>query len=195
MQRKTEIERNTKETQIKLSLSFSPEAGGKFKGTSGIGFFDHMLNSFAVHGCFDIDLQMTGDLHVDGHHTVEDVGIVLGKALSDIAADKSNINRFGSAFVPMDETLGFAALDFSGRPFLVFDCAFTGRRTGQFDFQLVEEFFRALATNSFSTLHLKVHYGKNDHHKAEALFKAAARAYCEALTLNNKCILSTKGSL
>jgi imidazoleglycerol-phosphate dehydratase len=191
----SETERVTKETQIKASLTLDCIGNGTLVGSSGIGFFDHMLNSFCVHGGFSLKLEMTGDLNVDGHHSVEDVGIVMGKLFADILKDKSKIKRFGSSYVPMDEALGFAAVDISGRPFIVCDTAVKAPAIGGYDTQLTAEFFRALAFNAGITLHLKAIYGDNDHHKTEALFKAAARAISEAVTQTDAGILSAKGVL
>lgn len=188
----TEIKRETKETQIQLQLNV--DGSGRFIGTSGIGFFDHMLTAFAVHGGFDMDLQMSGDLEVDGHHSVEDVGIVLGQAFAQVL-DKKQIARFGSFYVPMDEALAFCALDISGRPFLHFDAAFTNQSVGALDCCLVEEFFRAFAMNSGITLHIRLEYGSNDHHKIEAIFKAVAHALQQAVKLRDGNILSSKGVL
>ena len=188
----TEINRETKETQIQLSLNI--DGSGTFQGTSGIGFFDHMLTAFAVHGGFDLHLQMKGDLEVDGHHSVEDVGIVLGQAFAQVV-DKKQIARFGSFYVPMDETLAFCALDISGRPYLHFDAAFTNPSVGALDCCLVEEFFRAFAMNSGITLHIRLEYGSNDHHKIEAIFKAVAHALQQAVTLREGSVLSSKGVL
>ena len=188
----TEINRETKETQIQLSLNI--DGSGTFQGTSGIGFFDHMLTAFAVHGGFDLHLQMKGDLEVDGPHSVEDVGIVLGQAFAQVV-DKKQIARFGSFYVPMDETLAFCALDISGRPYLHFDAAFTNPSVGALDCCLVEEFFRAFAMNSGITLHIRLEYGSNDHHKIEAIFKAVAHALQQAVTLREGSVLSSKGVL
>ncbi|MBR4945316.1 MAG: imidazoleglycerol-phosphate dehydratase HisB [Peptococcaceae bacterium] len=188
----TEIKRETKETQIQLSLNI--DGKGNFTGTSGIGFFDHMLTAFAVHGGFDLGLEMKGDLEVDGHHSVEDVGIVLGQAFAQVV-DKKQIERFGSFYVPMDEALAFCALDISGRAFLHFDAEFTNQSTGAFDCCLVEEFFRAFAMNSGITLHIRLEYGKNDHHKIEAIFKAVAHALQQAVKLREGSVLSSKGVL
>lgn len=188
----TEINRETKETQIQLSLNI--DGSGTFHGTSGIGFFDHMLTAFAVHGGFDISLQMKGDLEVDGHHSVEDVGIVLGQAFAQVV-DKKQIARFGSFYVPMDESLAFCALDISGRPYLHFDAGFTNQSVGALDCCLVEEFFRAFAMNSGITLHIRLEYGSNDHHKIEAIFKAVAHALQQAVTLRDGNVLSSKGVL
>ena len=190
--RSTELKRETKETQIQLMLNIDGQ--GVFTGTSGIGFLDHMLNAFAVHGGFDITLDMKGDLEVDGHHSVEDLGIVLGQAFAKVV-DKSQIVRFGSFYVPMDESLAFCALDISGRPYLHFDAAFTNQSVGALDCCLVEEFFRAFAMNSGITLHIRLEYGNNDHHKIEAIFKAVAHALQEAVKLRDGGVLSSKGVL
>ena len=190
--RTTEIKRDTKETQIQMQLNI--DGTGSFQGTSNIGFFDHMLTAFAMHGGFDISLQMKGDLEVDGHHSVEDVGIVLGQAFAKVV-DKKQIERFGSFYVPMDESLAFCALDISGRPYLVFDASFTNQCVGELDCCLVEEFFRAFAMNSGITLHIRLEYGSNDHHKIEAIFKAVAHALQQAVKLREGNVLSTKGVL
>ncbi|MBO5115047.1 MAG: imidazoleglycerol-phosphate dehydratase HisB [Peptococcaceae bacterium] len=190
--RTVEIKRETKETQIQLNLNI--DGNGTFTGSSGIGFFDHMLTAFAVHGGFDIALDMKGDLEVDGHHSVEDLGIVLGQAFARVL-DKSQIVRFGSFYVPMDEALAFCALDISGRAYLHFDAAFTNQSVGAFDCCLVEEFFRAFAMNSGITLHIRLEYGSNDHHKIEAIFKAVAHALQIAVTVRDGGVLSSKGVL
>ena len=192
MMRTVEIKRETKETQIQLNLNI--DGSGTFTGSSGIGFFDHMLTAFAVHGGFDIALDMNGDLEVDGHHSVEDLGIVLGQAFARVL-DKSQIVRFGSFYVPMDESLAFCALDISGRAYLHFDAAFTNQSVGAFDCCLVEEFFRAFAMNSGITLHIRLEYGSNDHHKIEAIFKAVAHALQIAVTVRDGGVLSSKGVL
>lgn len=188
------IERNTKETQIKMTLRTGSAVGG-LKGSTGIGFFDHMLNSFCVHGSFEIELDMKGDLFVDSHHTVEDVGIVLGKLFAEIAGDKKGIARFGQSYVPMDESLALAVIDFCGRPFLVFNAEFSSPFVGSYDTQLTLEFFRALAFNMGATLHINLMYGSNDHHKTEAIFKAVARSISASLCETGGAILSAKGSL
>ena len=188
----TEFKRETKETQIQLMLNV--DGKGAFNGSSGIGFFDHMLTAFAVHGGFDITLDMKGDLEVDGHHSVEDLGIVLGQAFAQ-TLDKSQITRFGSFYVPMDEALAFCALDISGRPYLHFDATFSNQSVGALDCCLVEEFFRAFAMNSGITLHIRLEYGVNDHHKIEAIFKAVAHALQEAVKLRDGGVLSSKGVL
>lgn len=186
--------RTTKETDIKMSLTLGAENGG-LTGSSGIGFFDHILNSFCVHGGFKIELQMKGDLNVDGHHSVEDVGIVLGSLFAEALGDKSGINRFGTAYVPMDEALAFAVVDISGRPYLKYNVPVTSPTVGDYDAQLTEEFMRALAVNMGATLHIRLEYGLNEHHITEAVYKAAARAIKEAVTQNGGGVLSTKGVL
>lgn len=190
--RTAEITRKTKETDITVKLDLD---GGNADISTGIGFFDHMLTAFAVHGVMGLTVNATGDLQVDGHHTVEDVGIVLGKAFKEAIGDMKGIARYGTAFIPMDEALGFASIDISGRPFLVFNAEFSDQRIGEFDTCLAEEFFRAFAFNAGVTLHLKCEYGKNDHHIAEALFKAAAHAVKAAKAVSGNEILSTKGVL
>lgn len=191
--RTSEITRKTKETDITVKLNL--DGSGKADIFTGIGFFDHMLTALSVHSGFDISLNAVGDLHVDPHHTVEDVGIVLGQAFKQAIGDMKGINRYGSAYIPMDEALGFACLDISNRPFLVFEAEFSDERVGGFDTCLTEEFFRAFAFNGGITLHVIEKYGKNDHHIIEALFKAAAHALKEAAALNGGEILSTKGVL
>lgn len=190
--RTAEITRKTKETDITVRLDLD---GGNADISTGIGFFDHMLTAFAVHGGIGLTVKAVGDLQVDGHHTVEDVGIVLGKAFREALGDMKGIARYGTAFIPMDEALGFASIDISGRPFLVFNAEFSDDKIGDFDACLAEEFFRAFAFNAGVTLHLKCEYGKNGHHIAEALFKAAAHAIKAAKTVSGSEILSTKGVL
>lgn len=190
--RKAEITRKTKETDISASLNLD---GGEVKINTGIGFLDHMLTALGVHGGFGLTLEAKGDLYVDGHHTAEDVGIVLGKAFCEALGDKGGIVRYGSAYIPMDEALGFCAVDISGRPFLVFNAEFVNEKIGELDTCLIEEFMRAFAFNAGITLHLRCEYGKNDHHKAEALFKALAYALKTATRQNSGEIVSTKGVL
>ncbi len=192
MERCTELQRETKETNISIALSLN---GGTCEISTGIGFFDHMLTALAVHGGFGLTVKAEGDLEVDCHHTVEDTGIVLGQAFSKALGEKRGIKRYGSAFIPMDEALGFAAVDISGRPFLVFQGEFPQERVGEFDTCMTEEFFRAFAFNAGVTLHLKCEYGKNSHHMIEALFKAAAHALRDAVSLSGDTVLSTKGTL
>ena len=191
--RTAEIKRKTKETDIEVFVKLDGE--GKVSVNTGIGFFDHMLTAFGVHSGIDLQVDVTGDLYVDGHHTVEDIGIVLGQAFAKALGDKAGIARYGSAFVPMDEALGFCALDISGRPFLAFNAEFNDDRIGEYDTWLTEEFFRAFAFNSGITLHIRKEYGKNDHHVAEAIFKAVAHALKEAMEIKGDKILSTKGVL
>lgn len=191
--RTAEIIRKTKETDIKVFVKLDGE--GKVDIDTGIGFFDHMLTALGVHAGLDLSVKVAGDLCVDAHHTVEDTGIVIGQALCKALGDKKGIKRYGSAFIPMDEALGFCSLDISGRPFLVFNSDFYGEKMGEMDTQLVEEFFRALAFNSGITLHLKSEYGKNDHHICEALFKAFAHAFKDAVRVVGDDVLSTKGVL
>jgi imidazoleglycerol-phosphate dehydratase len=193
--RTASIERNTFETKIKLSINL--DAQEPVEIDTGVGFFDHMLTLFARHSRLSLVVKVDGDLHVDSHHTVEDVGIVLGQAIKEALGDKAGINRYGTSFVPMDETLGMASLDLSGRSYLVFEASFDNPKLGAFDTELVEEFFQALAFNLQMNLHLKILHGKNSHHKAESLFKATGRALREAITINPdiKGVNSTKGML
>lgn len=184
--------RITKETEIEIRLCLD---GGDIKVDTGIGFFDHMLHSFAFHGGFGLELTAKGDLDVDFHHTVEDTGIVLGTALREAMGDKVGIQRFADVHIPMDEALGFAAVDVSGRPWLTFDANFPQALIGNYDSCLTEEFFRAFAINAGISLHLRVLYGSNSHHMTESLFKAAARVLREALTVKDNRLPSTKGVL
>lgn len=195
MNRLSKIKRKTGETDIELSLNLDGE--GTFKGSTGIGFLDHMLTLFSKHGLIDLEIKADGDLVVDSHHTVEDIAIVLGSAVKEALKDKAGIKRYGTSFVPMDESLATISLDISGRPFLVFDAKFTVDKLGNFDTEMVEEFFRAFAVNGGITLHARVLYGKNNHHMIEALFKALGRALGEAITIDQriKGVMSTKGVL
>jgi imidazoleglycerol-phosphate dehydratase len=194
--RKAVIERKTSETDIKLSLEIKDYGTkGKFTGTSGVGFFDHMLNSFAVHGGFDISLECKGDLQVDCHHTVEDVGIALGLAFRKAAGDMRGIKRFADILLPMDEALCMCAVDWSGRAYVVFDADFKAGLIGDYDSQMTVEFLRAFAFNAGITLHAKVLYGDNDHHKTEAVYKAVAKCTGMALSIVSDSIPSAKGSL
>ena len=187
------VNRKTKETDIRLSLCLD---GGEVSIDTGVGFFNHMLNSFATHGGFGLTVEVEGDLEVDEHHTVEDTGIVLGKAFAEALGYKGSIERFGSFYVPMDEALAFASVDVSGRPFLVFDADFPQARCGDYDCAMTVEFMRAFAFNAGITLHLKSVYGDNSHHITEALFKAAAHAMRLAVKQNaSGKPLSTKGVL
>ncbi|MDD2374520.1 MAG: imidazoleglycerol-phosphate dehydratase HisB [Eubacteriales bacterium] len=194
--RKAELSRTTQETKIEASLQI--DGSGKSDIATGIGFLDHMLTLLARHSGFDLTVKVEGDLYVDGHHSAEDTGIVLGQILARAVGDKRGIERYGHAVVPMDEALLEAVIDLSGRPFLVFDAEFNSPAIGDFDTQLTEEFFRALAYNAGMTLHLNCRYGKNDHHKVEGLFKAFARALRTAVRIDPDRadqIPSTKGVL
>jgi len=185
--------RKTKETAVELNLNLDGE--GKDEIETGVGFFDHMLTLFARHGGFDLDVTCDGDLFVDPHHSVEDIGIVLGQAIKEALGDKNGIRRYGSALIPMDETLAEVALDLSGRSYLVFHADFTAERVGEFPTEMTEEFFRALADNAGMTLHINLRYGKNNHHMIEGIFKAFAHALKDAVAVTNEGILSTKGVL
>lgn len=187
--------RRTGETDI--SIRFALDGEGKAKVHSGIGFFDHMLHLFTAHGLFDLDLQCNGDIHVDGHHSVEDIGIALGEALKDALGDKKGIARYGSFYLPMDESLAFVAVDISGRPFLVYDGGEMAPMIGDYDTELTEEFLRAFAFHGGLTLHVKILYGKNSHHKVEAIFKALGHALRIAAEKDPRVqgVPSTKGML
>src|SRR6476646_3567031 len=193
--RRTRVERNTKETKIVLQLDL--DGTGVSNIETGIPFFTHMLEAWAKHGLMDLTVDAQGDLEVDLHHTVEDVGICLGKAFREALGDRAGIVRYGASFLPMDEALLHAAVDISGRPFLVFNVPLRRTRISNFDLDLLKDFFRAVTVNAEITLHLNMHYGENLHHIAEATFKAAGRALAEATRLNPRItgILSTKGSL
>ncbi len=195
MARTAVIERKTKETQIKLELNL--DGTGKAQIETGIGFFDHMLNSFAKHGFFDMKLEVSGDLYVDAHHTVEDTGIVLGQAIKAALGDKTGIKRYGNAMLPMDDALVLCALDLSGRPFLVYDVLLTTERLGYMDTNLVKEFFYAVSYAAGMNLHIKMLNGSNDHHIVEAAYKAFAKALDEAVGLDGRIegVLSTKGTV
>lgn len=189
--RTAELSRTTKETDIQIKIDL--DGNGVNKIDTGIGFFDHMLTALSVHSGIDMNIKAVGDLDVDAHHTVEDTGIVLGKVFSQAVGDKVGINRYGSAYIPMDEALGFASLDISGRPYLVFNADFSDGQIGLFDTCLTEEFFRAFAFNAGITLHIDLLYGRNDHHKCEAIFKAVAHALKDAVKIESGILLSTKG--
>lgn len=195
MERTAYMNRKTYETDIKMSINIDGKGNSEIE--TGIGFFNHMLTLFSKHGLFDMKLNAVGDIEIDGHHTVEDVGIVLGNCIKEALGDKKSINRYGTAYVPMDESLCLVTLDLSGRPYLVFEANFTNDCLGGFDTELVEEFFRAVAFNAGITLHAKILYGTNNHHMIEGLFKALGRALREAATKNSriKDVMSTKGSL
>ncbi|MDY3071865.1 MAG: imidazoleglycerol-phosphate dehydratase HisB [Eubacteriales bacterium] len=190
--RTAELTRTTRETDIALSLSLD---GGSVGIDTGIGFFDHMLTALAVHGGLGLTVRVRGDLHVDCHHTIEDTGIVLGQALAQAIGDRRGITRFADCRIPMDEALASCVLDIGGRAYLHFDAAFENPAIGAYDTCMTEEFFRAVSANAGLTLHLCVEYGKNDHHKTEALYKAFARALKCAAAVTGTEIPSTKGVL
>lgn len=191
--RNAAVERKTKETEIFVAVDLD---GGNISIDTGIGFFDHMLTALAMHSGIALTVRAKGDLEVDCHHTVEDVGIVLGQALSKALGDKSGIKRYGSFFIPMDEALAFASVDISGRPFLVFDAEMPQAVVGGFDCCMTEEFFRAFAFNAGITLHIKCEYGLNSHHIIEAIFKAVAHSLaCAVEKTDSGKTLSTKGVL
>lgn len=193
MPRTSLIHRKTKETDIELS--FCIDGAGNAEVDTGIGFLDHMLIGFARHGLFDLTCKVKGDLHVDGHHTTEDVGIVLGQAIKEAVGEKEGIVRYGSALLPMDETLVLCALDLSGRPYLVYHVDFTAERVGNLDTELVKEFFYAVSYSSSMNLHIKMLDGENNHHIIEAIFKAFAKALDQATRIDQRIegVLSTKG--
>jgi imidazoleglycerol-phosphate dehydratase len=193
--RRATIQRTTRETQIELELNL--DGSGEVDVNTGVGFFDHMLNHIARHGLLDLRLKATGDLHVDDHHTVEDVGICLGQAIDQAVGDKKGIRRYGFFMLPMEEALAQVAVDLSGRSAIAYRVQYVGPKIGTFDVQLVEEFLRALAANARMNLHVVVPYGSNDHHIAEAIFKALGKALRMAVELDprEKSIPSTKGVL
>ena len=193
--REAKVSRKTSETQIEIGINL--DGSGKSSIDTGIGFFDHMLNSFARHGMFDLDVKVKGDLYVDCHHTIEDTGIVLGEAIKKALGDKKGIKRFGYFILPMDETLVLSAVDLSGRPYLNFHLPLTVERVGTFDTEMVKEFFYAVSYSCGMNLHIKLLDGLNNHHIIEAAFKAFAKALDEAVSFDEriKDVLSTKGSL
>lgn len=195
MARSAVINRKTKETDISLTLNL--DGSGRSHIDTGIGFFNHMLEGFSRHGFFDLECKVKGDLEVDGHHTVEDTGIVLGQAIRQAVGDKKGMNRYGYFILPMDEALALCAVDLCGRPYLNFECEFTTPRVGYLDTELAREFFYALSYSAGMNLHLKLLAGSNNHHMMEALFKAFAKALDQATALDPriKDVLSTKGSL
>ncbi len=196
MARTAEIKRTTGETDISIKIDIDGQ--GKSDIDTGIGFFDHMLTALSKHSGMDLDIKCKGDLYVDAHHSVEDVGIALGQAFAQAMGDKKGIVRYGSARCPLDEALGDAVIDISGRPFIVFNCDFTADKCGEMDTQLFEEFFRSFAFNAGITLHISSPYGVNDHHKAEAMFKSLARAIRQAAAIDTRFkdqVISTKGVL
>lgn len=195
MSRIAEIQRKTKETEICITLEL--DGTGTAEISTGIGFFDHMLEGFSRHGFFDLKCQVKGDLHVDGHHTVEDTGIVLGQAIAKALGDKKGICRYGSFILPMDDALVLCAVDLCGRPYFNFDCVFPTAQVGGLDTQLVREFFYAVSYSAGMNLHIKLLDGINTHHMIEAMFKAFAKALDQAVSMDsrNSGVLSTKGSL
>lgn len=196
MARKADFYRKTAETEIAVEIDLDG-SGLQGRIDTSIPFFDHMLSLFTRHGFFDLMINARGDTSVDYHHLVEDIGICLGEALKKAIGDKAGISRYGSAVVPMDESIASVVLDFSGRPYLVYNVEFDHKMIGDFDPGLFLEFFKALSDHSELTLHINLMYGNNNHHKAEAVFKAFARALCEAVSINKKVtgVLSTKGKL
>lgn len=194
LKRSGEVVRKTKETDIFVNVDINGK--GKAEIDTGIGFFDHMLTALSVHSGISMTVKVKGDLQVDCHHTIEDTGIALGQALAQALGAKSGIVRYGTAYIPMDESLAMASLDLSNRPFLVFNCDFVNQSCGDYDLCMTEEFFRAFAFNSGMTLHINLLYGTNDHHKCEAVYKAVAHALKVAVQPNNDgSTLSTKGVL
>ena len=189
------VERNTKETKIKMTLNI--DGTGICKSETGVGFFDHMLDGFARHGLFDLDVKVDGDLFVDCHHTIEDTGIVLGTAIKEAVGDKKGIKRYGSCILPMDEALVLCAIDLSGRPYYVSDAQFTADKCGDMDLEMVKEFFYAVSYSAGMNLHFKVLSGSNNHHIVEAMFKAFAKALDSATMFDERIVgvLSTKESL
>jgi imidazoleglycerol-phosphate dehydratase len=195
MPRIAKIERMTRETQVRLELNLDGAGGGSWK--TGVGFLDHMLELFTRHGALDLTVEAKGDLHVDQHHTVEDVGICLGQAVKQALGDKAGIRRYGHFTLPMEETLCTTAIDLSGRYYLVFNASFDRPKIGDFDAELVEDFFQAFAANCLCNLHVLVHFGRNSHHIAEAIFKSAARSLRMAVEADSRLtgVPSTKGTL
>lgn len=195
MNRTANIERNTKETKIKCQLNL--DGTGICSADTGIGFLDHMLEGFSKHGFFDLQIHVSGDLHVDGHHTVEDCGIVLGTAIKKALGDKNQIKRYGSCTLPMDDALVLSAVDLCGRPYFLYDVNLHTEKVGYLDTQLVKEFFYAISYSAGMNLHFKLFHGENDHHIIEALFKSFSKALSEAIQKDSriKDVLSTKGSL
>lgn len=195
MARSTTVNRKTKETDIRMILNI--DGTGKSEIDTGIGFFNHMLEGFSKHGFFDLKCEVKGDLEVDGHHTVEDTGIVLGQAIKEAIGDKKGIKRYGSFILPMDETLALCAVDLCGRPYFSFSCEFTTDRVGGLDTELIREFFYAVSYSAGMNLHLKILDGGNNHHMIEAMFKAFAKALDEATSMDSRItdVLSTKGAL
>lgn len=194
--RNSHIKRKTSETDIDLSLALLPVTKrGTFTGSTGVGFMDHMMSALCIHGHMNIELTMSGDLQVDDHHSIEDLGIVLGSAFAEAAGAKAGLCRFGQACIPMDESLSRCVIDISGRPYLVYKANFNYQYVGDLETAMIKEFFIAFVSKSGTTLHIENMYGDNDHHKAESIFKAFARALSMAAATNDGEILSTKGTL
>jgi imidazoleglycerol-phosphate dehydratase len=196
MDRTADITRQTKETKVRVAINL--DGTGKTSAQTGVGFFDHMLDLLGRHSLVDLDVHAEGDLQVDAHHTVEDVGIVIGQCIEKAVGDKRGIYRYGWAIVPMDESLAQVAVDLSGRPAFVFNVKFSGGTIGQFPVELVEEFWKSVAVNAKMNLHVSVPYGTNNHHISEAIFKAAAKALRQAVSIdprNADVVPSTKGML
>jgi imidazoleglycerol-phosphate dehydratase len=195
MPRTATIDRSTRETQIRLELNLDGSGTGSWQ--TGVGFLDHMLELFTRHGALDLKVEAKGDLHVDQHHTVEDVGICLGQAVKQALGEKAGIRRYGHFTLPMEETLCTTAIDLSGRYYLVFNAPFASPKIGDFDTELVEDFFQAFAANALCNLHVLVHYGRNSHHIAEAIFKSTARSLRQAIEADPRMmgVPSTKGTL
>ena len=193
--RTSEVNRKTKETDIKAALRL--DGSGQSEISTGIGFFDHMLEGFTRHGLFDLDFSVKGDLEVDAHHTIEDSGIVLGRAIKEAVGDKKGIKRYGSIILPMDETLIICAVDLCGRPFMVYDLTFDTEMVGEFPTEMAREFFYAISYTGEMNLHIRQISGSNSHHIIEAAFKAFARALSEAVTVDSRIdgVISTKGVL
>ena len=195
MAREAEIIRNTKETRIRVRLNL--DGSGQYKVSTGVGFFDHMLEGFARHGLFDLEVEVKGDLHVDCHHTIEDTGIVLGQVIREAVGDKKGIKRYGSRVLPMDEVLVLCALDLGGRPYYRSDAEFPTERIGEMDIEMVREFFYAVSYSAAMNLHFKMLSSGNSHHMAEGMFKAFAKALDEAVSFDGRItdVLSTKGTI
>lgn len=195
MTRTAKIHRKTKETDITVELNLDPRDGGDYSNETGVGFFDHMLDHVGRHGRFGLHVKAEGDYQIDDHHTVEDVGIVLGQALEKALGDKKGIERYGFASAPMDEALARVSVDLAGRSALVFNVKFPSKKIGTFETQLVREFLHALTQNGKFACHVEVPHGDNDHHIAEAIFKALGRALRDAVRVTGKDVPSTKGTL
>ncbi|MFL5259351.1 MAG: imidazoleglycerol-phosphate dehydratase HisB [Hyphomicrobiales bacterium] len=194
--RRASVHRRTNETDIELTLDL--DGTGQYQIATGVGFLDHMLTHVAVHGLFDLGVKAQGDLHIDAHHTIEDTALAFGQALAEAAADKRGISRMGSAYVPMDETLAFVAVDLSGRPYAVVEAGWSAPAIGQFPTSMVNHFFESVAANARANIHARIEYGRDDHHKAEALFKALGRALRQATAIDPRRggdLPSTKGVL